>query len=84
MRRRLMKEITNLSTNGESRGSTGVAEGTEITITMKKIVSEDTTIAKFEANSEWKAVRALGEDDKESNERDTESLAHLFFKLIST
>ena len=74
MRRRLMKEIINLHTDGQSSDSTGASEGTEITIMTKKIVSEHAAIAiakshtevaegtqgtHTEFESQWKAVKTL-------------------------
>ena len=78
MRRRLMKEITNLrDILGQSSSSTGVAEGTQVTI-VKKIVSEHTTIVE----SEWRPVK---DDASEgANDSKVKSISRLFFKLIST
>jgi GTPase SAR1 family protein len=70
-RRRLMKEIVNLHSLGQSSDSTGVSEGDEITImTPKKIVSEHAAIAFAEHTeaaegsqvaheSQWKSMKVV-------------------------
>ena len=74
-RRRLLKEIVNLSTLDEPSASTKLAEQTEVMIRIKKSSSETVTISA----SKWSSIKKLNVQSDE----DISYLIQLFRKLIS-
>ena len=82
-RRRLVREIINLSRLGQPSKSTGVAETNDVII--KKLVCESTAIV----DSMWQTLRrsqSQGEGDGGAQQRegDLTYLAQWFYRLIST
>ena len=81
MRRRLMKEIINLSKLGTPSVSTGLAETSDVII--KRIASEQAAIG----GSQWWSMKRSNEGGKAKavdmySERDLRHLSHLFYRLI--
>ena len=82
MRRRLMKEIINLSKLGKPSVSTGVAETSDVII--KRITSEQAAIA----DSQWWSMKKSDEasearkGDLMYSEEDLRYISHLFYQLI--
>ena len=79
MRRRLIREILNLSQLNEPSVSTGVAETNDVII--KKFTNESVAIA----NSQWCSIKRANEDTSQPNtssEDDPHYLTQLFYKLI--
>ena len=81
-RRRLVREIINLSRLGQPSKSTGVAETNDVII--KKLVCESTAIV----NSMWQSLRRSqsqgGDSGAQKLEGDLTYLAQWFYRLIST
>ena len=73
-RRRLLREIINLSSFGKPSKSTGVAETNDVII--KKFICGSTAIV----NSEWKSI---SEVQQEEGDLTYTSLARFFYSLIS-
>ena len=79
-RRRLLKDIVNLSTSGEVSKSTGVAETNDVMI--KKLVSDQAAIVR----SEWRSLKRSKEEKSDSQTENLENvsyLAQLYYKLIT-
>ena len=76
-RRRLVQEIVNLDSLGESSASTGVAEANDVII--KKLTSEPAAIS----GSQWWSIKKSKEDGQ-IDEGDCDYLAQLFYMLISS
>jgi hypothetical protein len=91
-----MKEIINLTKDGQSSDSTGVSEGDEITIMMKRIVSEDTAIAITESpehtekakgsqgahESQWKSMKTLEGGGNSAGEQSNDKDVHSLTHLF--
>ena len=78
-RRRLIREILNLSQLNEPSVSTGVAETNDIII--KKFTNESAAVA----GSQWWSIKRTNEDNTQTNthsEGDLHSLTQLFYQLI--